>query len=726
MKLAFGAVCALLATSSTAGADGLVENVDMVPREPTVVTERNCTMNIELRGGLAIIETHHRFVNTAAGGAPIAMQYEETLPTGARVIAMEVDTGHGKQAAIPVVGHTDSDAATRPNLAIDPVLLESSGDGYVMHVQPISPHAGIDVMVRYVIAAEVRHSSLQIALPAREDSKLPACHGTLRATPGPGARLAKFTVNGRDATLDAAHTPQFDIDTDDVRIAAELTFSTTEPLVWTQSQPLTSGSATLVTVLAPPLRQGASNRRTLFVIDGSRSMDLVGKERVRKVLHAVASALPAQSAVDAIIYDRTAKRVNGDWAQLSPGRLDTIENAIVNHVPTNGSDLEGALKLAHTALDTGTRDPSLVVMISDGVIGEGDGQRLVDALGLTDASVDLLSIVVDPAKTTSPGAAVMHVPVTLLGGSEVEVSTDGLDLALAEIDSWLRPSYTAIEFHGLPNDVPTTLLSGTGFTRALIQRGPAAISLEARISTQAKRIAVTARALPTAPVGSLALASRQLVDTKAPYLSDLAAFAVLGDGGELSKKRAALIASGLTYERILVANDISTTEIRTPTGVVQPAPSAIDEMSVRLLLRQQFAPKAFACYERALGKNNALAGTMNFTFTLGRGEISAVAMDGITDAAFQACLLDGAYAMSIPFPDFAVNADDQTIAHYPIVFHIADHKPIVSAGDADSSSPIDVDAIRGGVPESANKKHAPLTMTDKDVNTPLGNVRPTK
>ncbi|HEY4057884.1 MAG TPA: vWA domain-containing protein, partial [Kofleriaceae bacterium] len=429
MKLAFGALLSVLVVSGAAGADGLYQN------GPGVISESACTLNVELRGGLAIVEAHHRFVNSGATNAAVPMEYEETLPAGARIIAMEVDAGHGKQTAIPVVGHTDSEASTRPGLAVDPVLLEGLDDSYMMHVQPIAPRTGIDVMIRYVIAAQVRHGSLQIELPAREDPKTPSCHGTLRATPGPGASLAKFTVNGKNATLDAAHRPQFDVDTNDVRISAELSFAGTQPLVWTQSQALTSGEATLVTVIAPPLRQQASTRRTLFVIDGSRSMDLVGKERVRKILHAVAGALPAQSMVDAIIYDRTAKRVNGDFGAMSAGRLDTIENAILNHVPTNGSDLVGALALAHTALDN-SRDPSLVVVISDGVIGTSDGKTLVDALGLPEANVDVLSVIVDPAKTTSPGAAVMHTSVTLLGGSEVEVSTDGLDLALSEIDSW--------------------------------------------------------------------------------------------------------------------------------------------------------------------------------------------------------------------------------------------------------------------------------------------------
>ena len=52
-------------------------------------------------------------------------------------------------------------------------------------------------------------------------------------------------------------------------------------------------------------------------------------------------------------------------------------------------------------------------------------------------------------------------------------------------------------------------------------------------------------------------------------------------------------------------------------------------------------------------------------------------------------------------PDFTINADDQTLAHYPLTFNLADSKPTIVLGDADSTSPLDIDAIEGGVPVSA-------------------------
>ena len=42
-------------------------------------------------------------------------------------------------------------------------------------------------------------------------------------------------------------------------------------------------------------------------------------------------------------------------------------------------------------------------------------------------------------------------------------------------------------------------------------------------------------------------------------------------------------------------------------------------------------------------------------------------------------------------------------------------KPIVVSGDADSQSPLDIDAIKGGVPERVRVQ---------DTKTPLGNLRP--
>jgi hypothetical protein len=68
-------------------------------------------------------------------------------------------------------------------------------------------------------------------------------------------------------------------------------------------------------------------------------------------------------------------------------------------------------------------------------------------------------------------------------------------------------------------------------------------------------------------------------------------------------------------------------------------------------------------------------------------------------------------------PDLDVNADDETIVHYPMTFAMHQDRPFVVAGDADSDQPIDIDAVRGGVP-------VPDKAIRVDASTPLGGMRP--
>jgi hypothetical protein len=102
---------------------------------------------------------------------------------------------------------------------------------------------------------------------------------------------------------------------------------------------------------------------------------------------------------------------------------------------------------------------------------------------------------------------------------------------------------------------------------------------------------------------------------------------------------------------------------------------------------------------------------------MGRGEITDVQLVGLGDGAVDACLLDAAYLLSPPFPDFTLNADDQTIANYPLTFNRRADQPYVVLGDADSSSPIDIDAVQGGVPGRPVKV---------DAKTPLGGMKAPK
>jgi hypothetical protein len=77
--------------------------------------------------------------------------------------------------------------------------------------------------------------------------------------------------------------------------------------------------------------------------------------------------------------------------------------------------------------------------------------------------------------------------------------------------------------------------------------------------------------------------------------------------------------------------------------------------------------------------------------------------------------------MTPPLPNPEYNIDDRTLVNYPLTFTVRAREAFVIAGDADSSSPLDIDKIKGGVPGRKPVKAG-------DTSTPLGDLKvaPTK
>lgn len=105
---------------------------------------------------------------------------------------------------------------------------------------------------------------------------------------------------------------------------------------------------------------------------------------------------------------------------------------------------------------------------------------------------------------------------------------------------------------------------------------------------------------------------------------------------------------------------------------------------------------------------------------LARGEVTRATLEGLGNADFDACLLDAAYGMSPPLPTPGYNVDDRTVVNYPLSFAVREQKALVLAGDADSSSPLDIGAI---VPTGNAARPPRLNV---DTTTPLGNLKPSR
>ncbi len=723
------AALAVLCTASVATAETSFteDNQSSLQGPSSQLFEAACDLDVELRGVLALVEVRQRIVNP--GPMEMAATYQFDLPPGATITKFSLRRDGGTETALAIPGRFSTvDASARPVLDADPALLTALAAGedaqYRIRLQPIAANHEVWITTQYSTIGEIRGSALRVVLPGRANiGKLTACRGVVRASAGPGASVQGFRIG---KALTSRSTAAFVLDARDVEINANLAFTARDPVVWTQTQALADGwNASLVTVAAPPVKTTtAVARRALFVIDGSRSMELVGKPNVAKVIAQVASALPANVEIEGIIYDRVAERVFKGWKPESPTTIADLQTAVTRHIPQNGSSITRAFELAHTAITDGARSQTMVIVISDGVLGEVTGAELTKSLGLMTSTVDVLAIVLDPGRTRSPNAEVLRAPVNLYGGSFVELATDEIDDALQVVDEWLRPSWLELELGDL--EIPASVRSGSGFTRLVIHRGALPrLTLTGHGDTTFR---APARSGPSAPIATVALASdpdrqvSELTWTKAsaahPYARGGLAFAVLSTQGKVARSRFAMVKGGGPYERITAVDDPTVTATgAAATAPAGPPPSAIAKLTLERLFRDQLQPKAYACYQRALGTNPQLAGTMLFELRLGRGEITQVTLSGPGGKSFEDCLADAAYSISIPFPDFTVNADDQTIAHYPLTFNVNEARPAIVLGDADSTSPLDIDAIQGGVP---------VKVRYPSSRTPLGDLRPSK
>jgi hypothetical protein len=208
--------------------------------------------------------------------------------------------------------------------------------------------------------------------------------------------------------------------------------------------------------------------------------------------------------------------------------------------------------------------------------------------------------------------------------------------------------------------------------------------------------------------------ARVQLHVRHPAVDDSRSLAVVSLAGRVARDRRSMIAGGGPYTRTAAVAD-PTWPVVQASMVATAAPSAIDKLTLERMFRDSLQPAASVCYQRALGRAPALAGTVTFDLHVSRGEVTSAALAGLGDKDFDACLTDAAYALRPPMPDLAVNSDDETLVHYPLTFGVRADKPIVVAGDADSSQPIDIDAIRGGVPGSPRKIRV-------DTRTPLSGI----
>jgi hypothetical protein len=696
---------ALLLVASAAAADPLLS--------PTTVRETRCTLDVTVRGGVATFVRRRTLRNDGADLATPSSILE--LPFEARVTGFAVAGARG----IPVAARYQTLAPTAV-VAADPGVLRldevtEHAVGYAALLAPLPPQGAVVVEETWLTPVTIDGGALRVGAPGRMSAirgQLADCAGQVTILPGPGATVDAVQVDGvasgRAGVASFVH-PSLD----PLRIVAPLRFASDAPIAWTQVDDLGDGTqAVAVTVAAPPrtAAPGPLPRRVLFVIDGSRSMALVGPRAVAQVLRAIAEALPATTEIEAIVYDRRASRVLGGWQLAGPAPVARILDAVAHHAADNGSDLAAAFALAHAAIADGARRETSIAVISDGAFAAVTASELAAALDLRGATVDLHAILLDGHGLSSPGHEPLAAEITLAGGSLTEVDVDELDVAVRSVDGWLRPAWLDVAATGPLAEalaLPPTLATGSGVVQIVRTRAAPHLTIDAR---RDRRSHVAARPGPAVALGALAVTLADPDRPRRPFVGEAAALAAVATDTRVARSRRDMLVGGGPFTRIATTADDGTPSYGRAAAAAPPrTASAISRETIERLIRDQLQPRAHACYQRALGRRPTLAGATQFELWLGRGEVIAAHLAGLGDPELDGCLLDAAYALTPPLPDPATNVDDLARVRYPLTLAVEGHQAYVVLGDADSSSPLPADA---------------LPTIPLDPSTPLGGLPP--
>lgn len=681
-----------------------------------------CTLGVTLRGAIADFDLHQTIQNPGPG--ELAAAYELELPAAAVMIGASFDNAPAIGVAVnPAIEKIDSTDV----LGADPAFVLRVGNDagrvrYRAIVQPVRAEREVSLALRWTETAEIHDGALHAKLLGRIDGS--KCTVTVKAQPGPGATVSSIAAAGAPLPRSGA----FVWSADDVMISVALAMGKA-PIAWLQTTDLGDGeTARALTVIAPAVRAETGAHRVLFVIDTSRSMELVGRNNVRRLVGAISSALPQGSTIEAILFDRRAERVLKAW-QPAETATSAIDQALAKHGAVNGSDLVGAFALANTALaePTTSHAQAMVITITDGVFGGVATDALAKALGGRTETIDVHALVLDPHAMSSPDGDAIHPLVSAYGGTYVEVAIDDLDRTIAEVSDWLRPAWQdlAVTGIGTPLGLPQEVRAGTGFVQLSLGPRTKGVTITAHGDAP---VTVHATVLPAAPIAQLVLAQvdddnlgpgvsgeqlRAKLTQHFPSIDDEHDLAVLSTVGRVAAGRRQMIAGGGPYTRMVELPDAAFPPSTTISTTVSTGGSALDRSIIKRLLNDQLQPHAYSCYARSLGRMIALAGTATFQIELGRGEVTRVTVTGFEDnAEFHACLVDAAYGLAPPMPTPGYNLDDRSTVNYPLTFSVRDKQPAVAASDA-AVTPAASTPVDGRRPK----------LDVGDTTTPLGNVK---
>ncbi len=653
-------------------------------------------ITIDARGPVALVEVTRPVVpEPAEGSGGSEALLDLALPDASALVSVEVRDGGRWRAIDPAAEggaraaeiYRAESAARGVTPASEPYdesttqrlrLLRSARHGAGATTAPFL------VRYRFSVLPEAVNGRVRIRFPAATERLPPAAEVALRLAGAADADIAGVRVPlaaGSDTVTGRAST----------RGAWEI--------FWTPRDPAGPGAAPLeARVALAPLgpQQTAlaflTRRRpgppsglpgsVLFLVDRSRSVGLPGLSAERDLVSALIDALPPSTRFDALFFDRGTKRLFPMSRPATKESIATFEAEMVPDRLQNGTDLPGALREAGALLrrEATTFGPrALLVLVTDGALGDEDGAALDRALGgglgnppghpagaSPDVGVAALTIrAVDDEPAGARARDALRVLAAARGGVARELRaseiTDGVAAALADLQHGGDLGAIRLVADGVERRISESLTPG-GLLAGVIPwkgRPPRAVRVEA--IARGQRITV-------APVPS-----RVGPEWLRPWVASAAVSA--------NPTRLLSVPSVVALVEPVPHVAPSSGAAASGTGVK----GSMDRMVIRNVLSLAYMPRARACYLNRTAATPALrdlTGKVRLAIDLARGEVGGVKIESSTlgNPDIERCLRESAFEIEVPR---AARSDAPVTAVLNMVFRprTTDKKADVDLGE---------------------------------------------
>ncbi|ACY18436.1 VWA domain-containing protein [Haliangium ochraceum] len=504
--------------------------------------EASFDMDVSFEGVVARVRTRQTLVHD--GAAPAQALYSFDLPVDAAVIGVSVHSPGSRRSSSALVDADAAVAAVADPAALsatpDPALLrlvarDAPGiDGdtdtatatYELLVYPLLPGQATTVTIEWLAPLRYDDGRLRLRVPARGHSPgLVREDVSLRLAPPPGVRGFSSVHGGSQALGRDIRRARFRAaPRGDLIIEATLDFGgSTQPVLGFARVPLPGAAGAVAVAALSPLPRGEHTlgyERVLLVLDVSRSLERAGLAAADAVVGTLLANIPAQTQVEAVLFDRTPRRLFQRFRDNSAEVREQITAALRPDALANGSDLGAALEMTRQVLlntplplrpaeglERGHHAATLVVLVTDGMTPLAlTPRRALDRLGrdvLADASIAAVTLVPDeaPAPASDEGALALlarkssgrAITVRL---SEATSRAQALGAALSrpapltEVDIDLGRD-RGVRLDGI--DIPSVLEPGQGFVALGLFRGPLPETVELSALAQGRPLRIGSR-----------------------------------------------------------------------------------------------------------------------------------------------------------------------------------------------------------------------------------------